>query len=278
VDPATSLEADVLRVVLGVLGLAVTGWVLVPAFQGPAGARKALGTHRLAVGSVVAVVVLSVLIALPLRPFLHTSDRFTTLSFALAALATDIPMLIVIYFRLILPRAVTWQELGLRALPLGYALRMGLGFGVAGFVFTAIVELLLSRVGLRPNQMEQFGFVLSEGPLALAVLLILGAGVVPFVEELFFRGFLFGMYRKRQPMWVAYLASSVLFTLLHIDPTRMNAPQIAGLAVGVFLLAMLLAWLYQHTGSLFPGILAHAVNNATSLTLFYVASTYVGST
>jgi membrane protease YdiL (CAAX protease family) len=43
----------------------------------------------------------------------------------------------------------------------------------------------------------------------------------------------------------------------------------AGLSVGIFLLAMLLAWLYQHTGSLYPGILAHAVNNATGLILFY---------
>jgi membrane protease YdiL (CAAX protease family) len=44
----------------------------------------------------------------------------------------------------------------------------------------------------------------------------------------------------------------------------------AGLSVGIFLLALLLAWLYQHTGSLFPGMLAHAVNNATGLILFYV--------
>jgi membrane protease YdiL (CAAX protease family) len=31
----------------------------------------------------------------------------------------------------------------------------------------------------------------------------------------------------------------------------------------------MLTWLYQHTGSLFPGIVAHAVNNATGLILFY---------
>ena len=43
----------------------------------------------------------------------------------------------------------------------------------------------------------------------------------------------------------------------------------AGLSVGILLLALMLTWLYQHTGSLFPGILAHAVNNATGLILFY---------
>ena len=30
-----------------------------------------------------------------------------------------------------------------------------------------------------------------------------------------------------------------------------------------------LAWLYQHTGGLYPSIVAHAVNNATGLILFY---------
>ena len=50
----------------------------------------------------------------------------------------------------------------------------------------------------------------------------------------------------------------------------MNLTQMAGLSIGIMLLAMLLAWLYQRTGSLYPGILAHALNNATGLILFYV--------
>jgi len=33
--------------------------------------------------------------------------------------------------------------------------------------------------------------------------------------------------------------------------------------------SLMLAWLYQHTGSLYPGMVAHAVNNATGLILFY---------
>ena len=31
----------------------------------------------------------------------------------------------------------------------------------------------------------------------------------------------------------------------------------------------MLAWLYEHTGSLYPSIVAHAVNNATGLILYY---------
>jgi membrane protease YdiL (CAAX protease family) len=179
-------------------------------------------------------------------------------------------MLLFLYVRLILPGALTWRDLGLKPLPLDYILRMGLAAGLGGLVVIDIIGSLLSEVGLRSNQLEQFQFVLTEGPFAFALLLIAGAVVAPFVEELFFRGFLFGVYRRRQPLWIAYLVSSVLFTVLHLDPTHMNVQQMAGLSVGIFLLALLLAWLYQHTGSLFPGMLAHAVNNATGLILFYV--------
>jgi uncharacterized protein len=107
------------------------------------------------------------------------------------------------------------------------------------------------------------------------MLLLLGAVVAPFAEELFFRGFVFGLYRRRHPRWLAYVVSGVLFTIPHLLAGRMNLSQMAGLGIGIFILALILAWLYDHTGSLFPGMLAHAVNNATGLIAFYVSNTVV---
>jgi uncharacterized protein len=255
--------------VLGLLGLGITAWVFWPAFQGAEAARRDLGTHRLAIGSWLAVIVLNALITLPLAPFLHIESGLTSGTFLIAALSTDIPMLLLVYVRLIMPGAVTLEELGLRRQPLAYVVRMGLATGLTGLVIIDLVGTFLSQLGLRPNQLEQFQFVLEEGPLAFALLLVAAAVVAPFVEELFFRGFLFGLYRRRQPLWLAYLVSSVLFTILHLEPTRMNPAQMGGLAVGIFMLAIILAWVYQHTGSLYPSMVAHAVNNATGLILFY---------
>ena len=256
--------------VLGVLGLGATVWVFWPAFKGPEVARQAVGTHRLAIGGLLSVIVLSVAIAAPVAPLLHLDQGLKSLSFVAAASLTQIPMLLFIYLRLVSPGAVTWGELGLRPVRLEYLLRMGLGAGVVGLVVIEIVGLLLSQVGLQPNQLQQFAFVRSERLFPEFTLLLISAGVLaPFVEELFFRGFLFGLYRRRQPMWVAYGVPSLLFTLLHNDPTHMTVPQMAGLSVGIFILAIMLTWLYQHTGSLYPGMLAHAVNNATGLILVY---------
>lgn len=265
----SQIEIVAIGVVLGVLGLALTAWVFWPAFHGPEAARAALGTHRLALGAVVSVLVLNALITLPLAPFLHLERGLTTSTFLVAALSTEIPMLLVVYFRLIRPGAVSWQELGLRPLRMDTVLGMGLGGGVAGLVVNDVVGLALSQIGLRPNQLEQFDFVRSEGFVSFLLLLLIAGFVAPVVEELFFRGFLFGTYRRRQPLWVAYGASGLLFTVLHLEPGRMTGSQMSGLAIGIFVLALLLAWLYDRTGSLYPGIVAHVVNNATGLLLFY---------
>ncbi len=259
----------ILIVVLGVLGIAVTGWVFWPAFRGPDAARKAIGTYRLAFGAFLALLVINAAIDLPLAPVLHLERGLTTGSFLVAALSTDITMLAFVYIRLVLPGAVTWAELGLRPIRLEYALRIGLAAGLLGLVVIDIIGTLLSQVGLQPNQLEQFQFALSEGPFAFVVLLIAAGVLAPFVEELFFRGFLFGLFRRRHPLWQAYVVSALLFTVLHNDPSHMNLSQIAGLSIGICLLALMLAWVYQHTASLYPGILAHAVNNATGLILFY---------
>jgi membrane protease YdiL (CAAX protease family) len=154
-------------------------------------------------------------------------------------------------------------------LALDYLLRMGLGGGLFGLITTEIIGTVLSQVGLRQNQLDQFAFIRGQSPVAFAGLLVAAAITAPIVEELFFRGMLFGLLRRRHSLPVAYLVSGLLFTVLHLEPTRMNVTQMAGLAIGIFVLGTLLAWLYQHTGSLLPGIVAHAVNNATGLILFY---------
>jgi membrane protease YdiL (CAAX protease family) len=251
------------------LGLAVAVWTLLPAFQGAEAARRDLGTHRLEFGGWLTALVLIGLFAVPVSLLLHVGPELTLGTFVVSALATDIPLLIFIYVRLIMPGALTWTELGLKPLPLGYTLSFGLTAGVLGLLVIGAIGGLLSQVGLATNQLEQFRFVLEEGPLALVVFLLVAAVVAPFVEELFFRGFLFGVYCRRQPVWLAYLVSSLLFTILHLEPGRMNASQMAGLSVGIFLLALMLAWLYRHTGSLYPGMIAHAVNNAAAALLFY---------
>src|SRR3954452_16853870 len=98
-------------VALLLLGLGVVFLTFRPAFRGPEAARAAIGTHRLAAGAVISVLFVNALLTIPLAPFIQQGG-FTTTTFLIAALSTDIPMLLFVYFRLIVPGAVTWQELG----------------------------------------------------------------------------------------------------------------------------------------------------------------------
>jgi membrane protease YdiL (CAAX protease family) len=253
-------------------GVAISIWTFVPVMQGAEAARRDIGTYRLSVGMIVAVLVLNAFLTLPFRIDPASLQNFSVQTFALAALATQIPIVAVVYARLIWPHALTWPDLGLKQLPVGRVFSVGIGVGVMGLVLTIAIGLVLSQFGLRSNQNEEFGFVRGAGPVGLAVALFFGAVTAPFAEELFFRGVLFGLLSRRQPLWAAYVVSSAVFAVAHLMPMRMNPSQMAGLAVGIFVLGLLLAWTYHLTGSLYPGMLAHALNNATALVALYAAT------
>jgi membrane protease YdiL (CAAX protease family) len=269
------LQTTWLLAALLLVALAATVWVFRPVFEGPEAARRDLGTHRLAFGSVVVVLLLTGLLTLPMAAVQRAAsagEGFTTGTFVSAILATEASMLALVYARLIAPGAVTWRDLGLRPLPLERVLRTGLLAGLGGFVLAVAVGSALAQVGLRPNQFDQLRFVRREGAASFAAVLFSAAVCAPIVEELFFRGFLFGLYRRRQPLWVAYLVPGLIFAVLHLQPALMNPAQMLGLGIGIFLLGTVLTLVYQRTNSLFPGMVAHAFNNATGLLLLYAAS------
>lgn len=80
---------------------------------------------------------------------------------------------------------------------------------------------------------------------------------IPIVEEVLFRGALYGGMRKMMPPGFAIVLSGVLFGAMH-DPIAM---------LPVATLGMALAWLYERTGSLVAPCLAHALQNGLTLTL-----------
>jgi membrane protease YdiL (CAAX protease family) len=81
----------------------------------------------------------------------------------------------------------------------------------------------------------------------------------PVMEEIVFRGAIFGgLSGTINPLWAA-LISSLLFSLLHQD-----GHLIIYAAIGLFL-----CWLYRKTGSLYTTIISHAGMNLL-VTLTYL--------
>lgn len=94
-------------------------------------------------------------------------------------------------------------------------------------------------------------FLRSDHILFLTIFHI---AVVPaFCEELLFRGFILRNFERSMLPWAAIVLSGLIFGLFHIRLT-----QFIPLAV----LGMLMAWITIASGSIWPAVVAHFVNNA----------------
>ncbi len=144
------------------------------------------------------------------------------------------------------------QAFGMRAprrSPFGPAAAAYLGYFVFAIAYSALTH---------PHQKDvtrDLGFGHgSLGTIAAALLIVIAA---PISEEIFFRGFIFGGLRRTLSFPVAGVISAGIFGLFHYTgPGSLTVvPQLA-------VLGLALCWVYEETGSIYPTMAIHALNNA----------------
>ena len=127
------------------------------------------------------------------------------------------------------------------------------------YILSAIVLAIL----IQPQQEDltrELGF--GENPLGDAASALLIIGVAPLTEELFFRGFMFGGLRRNMHWIGAAVISSVVWGVFHF-----TGPSSWGVVIQLAIFGVVLGWLYEKTGSIWPGIVIHAFNNALAFAL-----------
>lgn len=141
-----------------------------------------------------------------------------------------------------------------RALRRAVGLLLGLWVGFYAFSAIWAVALSLSEEQTLPDELGIEGSALN---LALVVLLI--TVMAPVGEEIFFRGYFFGALRNWKGFWPAAIITGLVFGAIHVgsSPIAFTVP----LAFFGFALCLL----YQRTGSLYPCIALHALNNSVAL-------------
>ena len=159
-------------------------------------------------------------------------------------------------------RGLSWSELGLRPTDRFWFVRaVYLGL-VAYLLITltyALVGQLLGELPVNPqiNLLAPAGITFWGG-VAMALMVCL---VAPFVEEVLFRGILYAWLRRRWGVPVSSLVSGICFSLLH---------GIVWLIPAIARLGVLLAVIYEKSGSIWPSIVTHATFNAATVILLYI--------
>jgi uncharacterized protein len=144
-----------------------------------------------------------------------------------------------------LRRARLWPTIGWAALGL-------FSFYVFAAIYTAAVQ---------PDAEQTVAQDLGadEGSFGLIAAGFMVVCVAPVAEEFFFRGFFYRALRSRYSVLVAAAIDGALFGIIHFDFSSADALLILPpLAVLGFMFCLV----YERTGSLYPVIALHAVNNA----------------
>lgn len=151
------------------------------------------------------------------------------------------------------------KAIGLGKFKPAYISRALLGY-CAYFVLTILVSYVTSQIIHVGDEPQSVGFSAPNG-LELALAFAALVMVVPVAEELLFRGFIFKGVREGFSFTATALVVSVLFAAAH---GQLNV------GLDVFALSLVLCYLREKTGSIWPGILLHGLKNAVAFFMLFI--------
>lgn len=144
-----------------------------------------------------------------------------------------------------LRRAPFWPTVGWAAL------------GIASFYVFAAIYTAAVQPDAEQTVAQELGA--EQGTFGLIAAGFMVVCVAPVAEEFFFRGFFYKALRTRYPVLAAAAIGGGLFGVIHFDFSSADALLILPpLAVLGFMFCLV----YERTGSIFPTIALHALNNS----------------
>lgn len=182
------------------------------------------------------------------------SDLVFDLGFVVAAL----------YLAALYRRPPDPSDFGYRRIPWTVGIGAFFAAGIGYFVVTAIYQSIVKLHG--SDKLPQ-GLGVSSSTAALVGAAIFVCVVAPIAEEFFFRGFIFGALRRWHieiagrniGTWIAAILTGILFGLAH---TGSASPQYL---IPLGFLGFVLCLVRWRTGSLYPCMAIHSVNNSLAL-------------
>lgn len=152
-------------------------------------------------------------------------------------------------------RTAPLESLGLSVLPRGRRAAEAAAIAVA--YFAVVVTVAIAVEGKETIFQRQ-------PPLARWPMILFGMWAAPFIEEVFFRGFVFRRLRQAFRFQPANMLNAVLFASIHVPGwlylQGLNAGMFSNLA-GVIVIGWVLGLLMERTQSVWPPVAVHFINN-----------------
>lgn len=187
------------------------------------------------------------------------------------------PMAMVLSLIAILPAhvitlSISWAV----ATELGkYSFRETLGLWLGRIKLSQILLMVIffnvfatTMLYLFPEPENEFMKLLRSSPKALYITAVLAVSTAPIVEEIVYRGILYGAFQKKFGVLVSITLVSTLFTLVHVPQYY---PSILTIIM-IFLLSFMLTTIRAYSGALLPCIIVHFIHNAIQAAVLVLQS------
>ncbi|MEM8868249.1 MAG: type II CAAX endopeptidase family protein [Verrucomicrobiota bacterium] len=223
---------------------------------------------------IVAIVTVPVIGSYFLSETLKASDGQLTPGIAIiGVLLSQLPMLAVFYaLRRFYPGQYAGQ-LNANSLTLGEAIWITLPLFVkllplvwlSSIFWSGMVSVFVHLELIAEQQPQELVELFKAGghPLQIGALFLMAVVLAPVVEELIFRGCIYRFLKSKTALIPAQLISAILFGLMHQNLLSL---------VPLIVVGILLARVYEKSGSIFVPICFHACFNAFSLILLFLFS------
>jgi membrane protease YdiL (CAAX protease family) len=150
-----------------------------------------------------------------------------------------------------------------------------LGYALAGFaaylpLYLGVLQAAQALVpALNVDQQQELGFSPANGNSELFLVFLSLVVLPPIIEEILFRGFLYGALKRGFSRIPAALVTSVIFAAAHLQLGSGNPPLWVA-AIDTFVLSLVLVYLREKSKGLMAPIGLHMLKNSIAFIALFV--------
>jgi membrane protease YdiL (CAAX protease family) len=198
----------------------------------------------------------------------------SALGIILGGLATAVPLVGLVRLLVIGTSALSWAEMGFgRTGRIPRDVAAGVAWAIGLILLTGLLAIILANFLPVPAGPLPRGTSFAE---RLAVLLV-GAGIAPLSEEIFFRGFATTAWARTMPRGSAIVRSGLFFAFIHVLTIGGATTFGQGLGFAIFAfvgrvpVSIALAGIFLQRRSIYASLALHVTFNAIPILLIFTA-------